>query len=387
MKYWPLLWANLKRRKLRTLFTLLSIVVAFVLFAYLAAVKVAFAAGVDVAGADRLVTIHKVSLIMPLPKAYQDEIARIPGVTDVTHATWFGGVYQNPNQNFQNLFQAPVDPEAWLRMYPEYLLSAEEKAAWLADREGAVVGRKTAQRYGWKVGDRVPIQATIWRKRGGGTTWEFNIRGIYDGKEAGTDTTAFFFRYDYFDEARWFGQGIVGWYVVRIAEPQEAAKVAKAIDTQFLNSPSETKTTTEKALAQSFADQVGDIGFIIQSILAAVFFTLLLVAGNTMAQSVRERTSELAVLKTLGFTDGAVLGLVLVESCLLAAVGGGLGLFLGWLATSGGDPTGGFLPIFYLPQRDAILGVGLVFALGFVAGILPALSAKRLRIVDALRRN
>lgn len=386
MKFWPLLWSNLRRHRVRTTFTLLSIVVAFVLFAYLGAVRVAFRAGVDVAGADRLFTTHKTSIIQPLPIAYLEKIAAVPGVTMVTHSSWFGGIYQNPNTGFQGVFQSPVEPEKYLAMYPEFRLPEEQKQAWIADREGVVVGRKTAERYGWSVGDRVPVQATIWRKQDGSRTWEFNVRGIYDGAEAGTDTTQFLFHYDYFDEARAFGRGIVGWYVVRIADPERTAEIGGAIDRLFENSPAETKTVTEKALAQSFADQIGDVGAIISFVLAAVFFTLLLVSGNTMAQSVRERTNELAVLKTLGFSNGGVMALVLAESVLLAVLGGGLGLALGAAAIASGDPTGGFLPVFFLPGRDLALGVVFVALLGLVTGFVPALTAMRLRIVEALRR-
>ena len=387
MKYLPLVWSNLKRRKARAIFTFLSIVVAFVLFAYLAAVKSAFRAGIDVAGADRLFTTQKTSIIQPLPKAHQEKIAAVPGVVSVISANWFGGIYQNPNQGFQGVFQSPVEPETYLAMFPEFLLPADQKAAWLADREGAIVGRKTAERYGWNVGDRVPIQAPFfYRKKGGNRTWEFNLVGIYDGKEKGTDTSQFLFRYDYFDEAREVGQGMIGWYVVKIADPKSAAKVGAAIDALFENSRFETKTVTEKALVQSFADQIGNIGAIITWILAAVFFTLLLVAGNTVAQSVRERTNELAVLKTVGFTHGQVLALVLAESCAIAVVGGAVGLGIGALGVSGGDPTGGFLQVFFIPERDWVWGVVFVLLLGFVAGILPAMQAMRLKIVDALRR-
>jgi putative ABC transport system permease protein len=385
MKFWPLLWANLKRRKARTVFTLLSIVVAFVLFAYLAAVRVAFSAGVDVAGADRLFTTHKTSIIQPLPASYQAEMVRVPGVVLVTHASWFGGIYQNAKTGFQGVFQAPIDPEGYLAMYPEFKVPEDQKRAWIEDREGVLVGITTAKRYGWKVGDRVPIQGTFWRKKDGSTNWEFNVRGIYTG-DKGVDTTQFLFHYDYFDEARQYGKGLVGWYVVRIADPKKTAEICKTIDGLFQNSPAETKTVTEKALAQSFADQVGDIGAIIQWILTAVFFTLLLVTGNTIAQSVRERTAELAVLKTVGFSDGKTLALVLAESGLIAVLGGGVGLALGAVAVGAGDPTGGFLPIFYLPTRDMILGLIFVILLGVVAGILPAFQAMRLRIVDALRR-
>jgi len=387
LEYGPLVWSNIRRHKARSIFTFLSIVVAFVLFSYLAAVKVAFRAGVDVAGADRLFTTQKTSIIQPLPKSYETKIAQVPGVVAVTHCNWFGGIYQNPDKGFQGVFQNPVDPEAYLAMYPEFLLPADQKKAWFDDREGAIVGKKTAERFGWKVGDRIPIQAPYFnRKKDGSRTWEFNLRGIYAGKEKGTDTTQFLFHYDYFEEARSYGEGMVGWYVVKIAEPKAGARVASAIDTLFENSPFETKTVAEKALMQSFADQIGNIGAIITWILAAVFFTLLLVAGNTVAQSVRERTNELGVLKTLGFTHGQVLGLVLAESSLLAVVGGGLGLTLGSLFISAGDPTGGFLPVFYFPPRDVVWGIVFVLLLGFVAGILPAVQAMRLRIVDALRR-
>lgn len=385
MKFWPLLWSNLKRRKTRTIFTLLSILVAFVLFAYLSAVRVAFSAGVEVAGVDRLLTTHKTSIIQPLPASYQEEIARTPGVVAVTHASWFGGIYQNPNTGFQGVFQGPVEPEAYLAMYPEIRVPEDQKRAWIEDRQGVLVGETTARRYGWKIGDRVPIQGTFWRKKDGSANWEFNVRGIYTGDKA-TDKTQFLFHYKYFDEARQYGQGIVGWYIVRIGDPAQAADVSKRIDAHFENSPAETKTVTEKALAQGFADQVGDIGAILRWVLTAVFFTLLLVTGNTIAQSVRERTSELAVLKTVGFSNGRTLALVLAEACLLTVLGGGTGLALGLMAVAGGDPTGGFLPFFYVPSRDLMLGIALVLLLGLVAGIVPALQAMRLRIVDALRR-
>lgn len=386
MKYLHLLLANLKRKKVRTAFTLLSILIAFVLFGYLAAIRAAFGMGVDLAGADRLYTRHKTTIIMPLPKSYHDQIARVPGVALVTHTSWFGGIYKDASENFQGVFQAPVEPAQYFAMYPEFQLPKAQMDAWLADREGAVVGRRTAERYGWKVGDRVPILPTIYRRKDGAPAWEFNLVGIYDGAKDGTDTTQFLFRYDYFDEARQWGQGIVGWYLVKIADPAAAPRVAARIDALFANSSNETKTETEKALAQGFADQVGNIGAMITAILTAVFFTMLLVTGNTMAQAVRERTSELAVLKTLGYTNRQVLGLVLGESLLLAVLGGGLGLGVAALAIAQGDPTGGFLPIFYFPGADVALGIGLVVLLGLATGALPAMQAMRLRIVDALRR-
>ena len=384
MKYLGLILSNLKRKKLRTALTALSILVAFVLFGFLAAVRVAFSQGVAVAGVDRLVVRHKVSIIQFLPASYGDRMGRLEGVDLAVHATWFGGIYQKPSNFFA---QMPVEPEPFLDMFPEYILDPEEKAAWLATRTGAIVGRVTAERFGWKIGDRIPIQATIWNKKDGTRAWEFDLVGIYDGAEKGTDLSGFFFRQDYFEEARAWGEGNVGWYYVRVKDPDQAAQVAQAIDAEFANSPAETKSEPEGAFVQGFANQVGNIARILTAILAAVFFTILLIAGNTMAQTVRERVSELAVLKAVGFTDRAVLGLVLGESCLLTGIGGLLGLALAWvLITVKGDPTGGAFPVFYFPIPDLVIGIFLVVVLGIAAGILPSVQAQRLQIADALRR-
>jgi putative ABC transport system permease protein len=301
----------------------------------------------------------------------------------VAHQTWFGGVYQDPRNFFM---QCPVEPERFFKLYPEYQVPEEEMQAFVKNRTGAIAGRTIAERFGWKVGDRIPIQATIWTKKDGSRAWEFDLEGIYDGAHDGVDTSQFLFHYDYFDEARQFAEGYVGWYIIRIDDPDNAAAIAEAIDAEFANSPNETKTSTEMAFIQAWAKQVGDIGTIAVAILSAVFFTLLIVAGNTMAQSVRERTSELAVLKTLGFTNRRVLFLVLMESCTLALIGGGLGLLLATWWISLGDPTNGALPIFYFLPRDQVIGWVLVLLLGIAAGILPAVQAMRLRIVDALRR-
>lgn len=383
MKYLHLIRKNLGRKKVRTVFTVLSLFVAFVLFALLAALRVAFEGGVDLAGADRLITIHKVSLIQPLPQAYEADIEAVDGVVDATHATWFGGVYQDPKNFFANM---AVEPEGWLDMYPECVLTPEERAAWAANRTGAIAGRALADRFGWEVGDRIPLQATIWTKKDGSRTWELTLDGIYEGAETGTDTTQLFFQHDYLDEARAFGDGTVGWYVIRVGDPERAAAIAEAVDGGFANSPAETKTATEKAFVQAFANQIGDVGTIVIAILAAVFFTMLLVAANTMAQAVRERTGELAVLKTLGFTDGRVLGLVLAESLAISVLGGGLGLALG-AALVGGLDVGQFLPAFYLRGVDLATGLALVVLMGIAAGILPALQAMRLEVVTALRRS
>ena len=381
MKYLPLLWSSLWRKKLRTIFTLLSIFVAFLLFGLLMTIRTAFSFGVDIAGLDRLVLIHKVSLIMPLPISYLERLQATDGVALATHNTWFGGVYQDPSNFFA---QIAVEPKTFLEIYPQYRLPPEQVSAWMADRQGAVVGVDLARRFGWKVGDRVPIVGTIWQPKQG-QVWDFNIAGIYDG-DAGVDKTQLFFRYDYLDENRRQGEGLVGWYIVKIADPSQAQAMGAKFDGMFANSSAETKTTTEKGFVEGFAKQVGDIGAIMMAIVAAVLFTMLLVAANTMAQSVRERTSEVGVLKTLGFSSTMILSIVLAESVLIALLGGGLGLAAAWLIVQRGDPTGGLLPIFILPAADVAIGAALIVGLGLVAGMLPAFSAMQLKITDALRR-
>jgi putative ABC transport system permease protein len=383
MKFLPLIWSNLRRRKLRTLLTLLSIAVAFILYGYLAAIARALDQGVSVAGADRLLARHRVSITQPLQETAGPRMARLAGVKLVTPVLWFGGIYQDPKNFFG---QMAVVPEPFLAMYPEYLLPENQLQAWLRTKNGVIVGRKTAERFGWKVGDRIPLQPTIWQHKDGLAAWEFEIVGIFDGAKQGTDTTNFFLRYDYLEEARRFGKGLVTWFSVKVANPEEAAAVAERIDREFANSPTETKTETEGAFLRGWARQIGDITTIMAAILAAVFFTILLVAGNTMAQSVRERTDELGVLKALGFTNTGVLGLVLGESCFLSGLGGGAGLLAAWLLIRTGDPTGGALPMFYFPVERVAAGVGLTLLLGLATGAFPAWQAMRLQIAEALRR-
>jgi putative ABC transport system permease protein len=384
MKFLHLIWSNLRRKKLRTSLTLLSIVVAFILFGFLSAIQEALVGGVALAGADRLIVREKVSIINLLPVSYEARMDRIPGVDFATHQTWFGGIYQDPKNFFM---QNPVEPEKFLKMHPEMILPPDEEQAWLATRTGAIVGRRTAERFGWKIGDKIPIRSTIWTQGGGNRTWTFDIVGIYDGKDKGTDTTPLFFRYDYFDEAREQGKGLVGWYTIRIKDPSQAAEVAKRVDAEFENSPAETKTEPEGAFIQGWAAQLGNIVLIVSSILGMVFFTILLVTGNTMAQAVRERTGELGVLKAIGYTNAQVVGLVLAEACLLTVVGGMVGLGLALAITPiVAQPLAGLLPMFFLPARALLIGLGLSVALGFVTGIFPALQAMRLRVADALRR-
>jgi putative ABC transport system permease protein len=387
VKFLPLLWSSLLRRKLRTVFTLLSIAVAFTLFGVLMATRTAFSAGVTVAGAERLVMLDKVSMVNALPLRYRAQIASVPGVAGVTHGNWFGGIYQDPRNVFATI---AVEPESWLRIHPEFVVSPSQQQAWLADRTGAMVGVETARRFNWRLGDRVPLQGTIYR-RPDGRPWEFTIDAIYDSPEGVADRTQFFIHQTYLNETLApgaYGRDEVTYFVVKVADPRESEQVASRLDALFAGSSPQTKTATEKAFVSSFANQIGDIGAIMLAIAGAVLFTILIVTGNTMAEATRERTSELAVLKTLGFSDGKIVALVLAESCLIALSGGGLGLGLAIAGiTAIGDPTRGMLPPIRLPTGEIVRGVGFIVMLGVMAGLLPALQARRLRIVDALRRR
>jgi putative ABC transport system permease protein len=378
-KFFPLLFANLRRKKIRTALTIGSFAVALFLFGLLVTIDGAFSQGVDVAGADRLVVINKVSLINPLPLSYRDRLLQTAGVGQVTWANWFGGQYQDGRVFFP---QFAIDHQSYRQMFPEFIVSDADWAAFSGDREGAIVGAKIAERFGWKVGDRVPIRGTIFPG-----TWEFNVRGIYKGSRPADDETQFWFRWDYLSERGpdWI-KGIVGWYTVRVADPNRAEETLKAIDAQFVNSPYETRTDTEKAFAASFVKQMGNIRLIIVFVGVASFVTLLLVTGSAMWIAFRERISELAVLKTLGFSDAFVLRLVLAESLLVSFVGGALGIGLAKMFTLGGDPTGGMLPVFLLPNLWVGAGIAAALSVGLVSGAFPAAFAARLRIVDALRR-
>jgi len=382
--HFHLIWANLKRKKIRTVLTLFSIFIAFLLFGLLCATKHALVGNIPVEGANRLIVRHKVSIIQSLPLAYKARMERLPGVELVTHQTWFGGIYQDPKNFFM---QNPVEPSAFLNIHPEFLLPPDQMKAWESTRTGAIVGRGTANKFHWKIGDRIPIRSTIYAHDGGNFTWDFELVGIFDGKDKNTDTTPFFFRYDYFEQATkgsW-ADGMVGWYTIRVNNAAQAADIAKRVDQEFENSPAETKTEAEGAFVQGFANQLGNITLIVTTILGAVFFTILLVTGSTMSQAVRERLGELGVLKAIGFSNGKVLSLVLGESCLMTLLGGLAGLAFASLIASR-DPTGGMLPLFSLPTRDLASGLVLAVLLGLVTGALPALQAMRLKTSEALRR-
>lgn len=378
VKFLPLLTANLGRKKTRSALTMGSFAVALFLFSLLATIESSLTQGVEVAGADRLVVMNKTSLIQPLPLAYLDRIHRINGVREVTYAIWFGGIYINEKNFFPQL---SVDHKTQLKIYTEFTVPPRQWRDFCADREGAVAGANLIRRFGWKIGDRIPLKGALYPG-----TWEFNIRGVYHGTRPEADENQFWFRYDYLDERRELGKGTVGWYVVRVDSPANVGRISAEIEAQFANSPAEVKAESEKSFQTGFVQQIGNIKGIMLSVGTIVFFTLLLVTGSTMAMSVRERTGELAVLKTLGFSDRAVMGLVLAESLLYALAGGLIGIVLAKLYTLGGDPTGGFLPSFYLSPVKMLYGMAFALVAGLAAGWIPAMLAMRLRIVEALRR-
>ena len=385
MKYMHLIWAALFRRKSRTFLTLVSILAAFLLFGMLDATRAAFDSGDSVVGVDRLITTSRYSIIQSLPASLQTRMEAIPGVKSVGYANWFGGIYQDP-KNFVLSFAVS---DNYLDIYREMDLPADQRKAYETTRTGAIVGEALAKRFGWKVGDKIPLQSTIFPQRNGDKTWPFDIVGIYTpakGAANGTDQQ-FFFHHKYFEDANAFHSigTTVGWYVVKLTSADKADSVAKAIDALSANSDHETKTQTEQAFNASFAKQLGDIGLIVSAIMGAVFFTLILLTGNTMAQAVRERTNELAVLKTIGFSSQSVLGMVLAEGIMLLLLGGVLGLALaGVVVPIVAKGSGGMLNLPPIGASTWILGLVLMVVIGALVGALPAIRAMRLNIVDAL---
>ena len=385
MKYLHLVWASLFRRKTRTLLTLVSIIAAFLLFGLLDAVRTSFdQAGQSANGARRLQTGARLSFIQPLPASLEPQIAAIPGVKRVTYANWFGGAYQDPHNQ---VFSFAVPPN-YLDLFPEVAVTAAERKAFDETRIGALVGEQLAQRFKWKVGDKIPLQSTIFPDKSGSKNWPFEVVGILhasDKKTGGFFDQMLLLNWKYFDETTPYNRGAVGWYVSELADVNQGDRVAKAIDALSANSDHETRTQSEQAASATWMKQLADIGLIVGSIMGAVFFTLLLLSGNTMMQAVRERTSEIAVLKTIGFSSRSVLAMVLAESVLLLVLGGVVGLALATVvipAISAGS--GGMLNLPSVGAGSWVLGLVLMALIGFAVGALPAWNAMRLNIVDAL---
>jgi len=385
MSTFGLVWANLFRHRARTLLALFSIIAAFLLFGLLRAVAVAFDGGAAVAGVDRLIVSPKFSIIDGLPVRHQAQIESVPGVAAATHATWFGGTYQTPANFF---VKYPVAPREFFDLHDEYIIDPAQLETFERIRTAAVAPEELAAEYGWQIGDRIPIEGDIWLRKDGSRLWEFELVGTYRVRDDENAFAAFLFHYDYFDEARIVQtEGIVSNFVVRVADPERAAEVSAQIDARFENSTNPTRTATEDEASRQFAAQIGDIGLIMNSILSAVFFTILLLTANTMAQALRERIPELAVLKTLGFSDRRVAALVLFESTLLCVLGGVIGIALAWLALGAIGPSlQALLGRIELTAATMLGALGIAVLLGIVVGLGPALSARRLQVVEALRR-
>lgn len=380
-KFLPLFFSNLKRKPVRTSLTIASIVVAFMLFGLLKTLQAALELGTEMAGVDRLITMHRMSLIQLFPRSYLNRIEAIEGVEAAASFNWVGGSYQDERN--QVALQS-TDPDLFFNVYPEYEISDEEKRDWESDRNSVIVGRSLAERFGWKVGDVVPLKSPYYQQTDGTNTWNLRIAGIYNATNG--DNASAFFHWENLNQS--IGSpNLIGFVGLRVSDPAQLDEVAKRIDAQFANSPAETKTDTERAFIQGFANQMGDIGAIVTAVVTAVFFTILLVSGNAMAQSVRERTNEFAVLKTLGYSSPSVVLMVLAEAFVITAIGGLIGLGLAAIFAQGMSASlQQFFPTIDMPRSAYSIGAVLVLVLSVLAALLPSLQAGRLKIVDALRR-
>jgi putative ABC transport system permease protein len=386
MNDFDLIRKNLFRRKLRAALMIVSILIAFMIFGVLAGFHRAFTAGEDRAAADRLITVNKINFTQPMPIAYYNRVRAVEGVRQVTFANWFGGYYQDP-KNF--LAALAIEPTTYFDVYrSEFGVPAEQLQAFIRDRGSAVVGEALARKQGWKIGDRIPLSSNIFSQRSGGHTWDFTIAGIVKAKAEHVDTSFLLFQYAYFDETRSFGKDTIGWMILQTTSPENNDRVAKTIDAMFANSTAETSTDTEQAFGKAFAAQFGNIALIVLLVVGAAFITILMIVGNTMALSIRERTREIGVLKTLGFSGPRILRMVLGESVLLALLGGLPGLAIAALiAIALRTSLAGIAPAFSVSPTIALQGLALMIALGLITGIIPALNAMRLNIATALGRG
>jgi putative ABC transport system permease protein len=381
-KHLPLLWANLGRKKLRTGLTLASIVVAFLLFGLMQTLRVALTGSPEMAGVDRLITIHKVAIINPIPMAYLERVRALPGVKYATSQAWFGGIYQEDKNQLAAL---AIDVPSFFQVYHDYTLPPDQKKVFEQDRTAMIVGSAVAERFKWKIGDTVPIRSNIWTKKDGSNVWPMKIAGIYTATTG--DNQSIYFHQEYLDESRTIGKNTFHMIIERLDDRNRSAEIARNIDALFANSSTETKTATESAFIQGFANQMGNIGALISGVAAAVFFTMLLVTANTMGQSIRERLNEIGVMKTLGYSNATVTGLVIGEAMLVTALGGAIGLGLAALTSLGmAKGLAQFFPVLGMPATTYAVGAVLVVVLGGLAAAQPSMQAARLKIVDALRK-
>tara|TARA_R110000868_G_scaffold108417_1_gene295964 strand:- start:1 stop:1158 length:1158 start_codon:yes stop_codon:yes gene_type:complete len=385
MKDFYLIYKNLTRKKMRLFLTTFAIFIAFLIFGAIMTLRSALNAGVEMSADNRLVVMHKISFTNPLPYAYVNKVKAMDGIKDVTHANWFGGYFQEPTNQIVTM---AVDPESYLSVYPELVVEPEQLENWKKDQSGILIGERIATANNWQISDRIPLSSNIFSQKTGGQTWDFTVDGIFKGNDAKVDTGYALIHYKYFNETQAWGGDSIGWLILTTTDPALNEQVSKAIDENFANSNAETKTSTEQAFNKAFIDQIGNIGLIIFGVVFMAFFTILIVVGNTMVLAIRERTNEIAVLKTLGFESSRIFKMVLVESCLLAFLGGLLGIGGAYLIVQGAaKEMARFLPNLILDE--AIFGQALIYmlVLGLITGIAPAISALRLNIVTAFSRG
>ncbi len=386
MTDFDLVWKNLFRKPLRTVLLTVSIFMAFLIFGMLTSVNVSLEKAVDRGSSTRLIVANKINFTQPLPIAYVNRVAAIPGVTLVSHQNWFGAYYQDARTS--RFVGFAVDPENFLKISEEIHLTEAERKAFIQERTGVIVGKTVADKYGWKVGQTVPIQSQIFVQADGRRTWDMKIVGIFTGAKPTDPTPAIYFNYDYMNETISFGRDTIGNIIVKTASPDENDRVAKLIDTTFENSPYETSTSDEKTFSRAFLKQAGDLNFIVTMVVSAAFAAILMIVSTTLVSAMRERTKEIGVMKTLGFSSPRVLRMVLGEALLLSTLGAVLGLGASALVLKGiSKQTEGSLGDLSMPPVVTLIGVLLALGLGLSTGAVPAISALRMRIVDALNRS
>ena len=384
MKDVYLILKNLTRKPLRLFLTVFATFIAFMIFGTLTAFQQAFDAGVDLAADDRLVVVNKINFTQSLPIAYVNRVRAVEDVEAVTHLNWFGGYYQEPRAQFAMF---AVDAENFLTVYDELLISDSQRTEWIGNRQGLIAGKSIAENFGWQVGERIPVNSNIFSQRDGRTDWDFDVVAIYEGADPQTDTNSVYFHYEYFNETQSFGGDWIGFMGVRTSDPERNEAVIQAIDELFVNSPAETETVPEKAFNKAFIEQIGNLSLILTSVVLAAFFVILVIVGNSMILSIRERTSEIGVMKTLGFTSGRIFRMVLAESLLLAIIGGVLGILASGAMVALVNQAPIQLPVLVLGGSVWSQALLFMIGLGLITGIVPATNALRLNIISALSRT
>ena len=386
MSDFRLILSGLGRKPLRTGLLIFAIFIAFLIYGVLAAFQSSLENAAGVSSSNRLVVANRINFTQPLPLAYVNRIQGIEGVADVSYSNWFGGYYQEP-RNF--LLTFAVEPESYTRIYSEFVMPEDQRQAFITNRDSIMVGRSVAEQYGWELGQQIPLSSNIWRRRDGTSVWPVVIRAIYDGKDTSTSTGSVFVHFEYLDEARAFANDTIGIIQIVTTDASQTDAVASRVDSQFANSRAETETLSEQAFNAAFIDQQGNIGLIILGVTGAAFVTILLIVGNAMAGAIRERTGEIAVMKTLGFTSGRIGRIVVGETLLLALLGGLLGLALASILTnqlSSIPALNQFFGGMRITTQIALSAAGFMAALGFITGAVPAFNAMRVNVITAFRR-